>query len=395
MKTKTYYEKLKKVMILFLFVLFYALIPLAIKAATLYLMPQSQTIYQGNTFIVEARLDTEDEEINAIKADLEFPPDSLEILDFNKGGSILTLWAREPVFSNEEGFISFAGGLPGGFKGKGLVLKMTFLAKEIGKASVSFKENSQVLLNDGKGTPAVLMFLEGDYKVEERPEGLPVIFSRTHPDQNKWHNQNTLHLQWNLVEGAQYSYLLSKDPLAKPDDIPDKPEGELIWMGDMEYSNLDDGIYYFHLRESRETDAKPKRETIREWGVKVTFRAMVDIIPPEEFIPEIGQDPSMFGGKYFLSFATTDKTSGIDYYEVREGKQDFKKTSSPYLLEDQSLGKEIIVRAYDKAGNERIAEIIPLEKPFPYLIIILVLVGATIIWWIVRKIRMKNIKPEI
>ena len=382
MKPKIYHEKFKKeiVLLVFVFVLFYTLIPLVTKAATLYLIPQSQTIHQGNTFIVEVRLDTEGEEINAVKADLEFSPDLLKASDFSKGGSILNLWAKEPVFSNEEGFISFAGGLPGGFRGKGLALKITFLAKETGKANVSFKEDSQVLLNDGKGTPALLVFLEGNYEIVKKPEGLPIISSRTNPDQNKWYNQNTLHLHWDLVEGVQYSYILSKDPLAESDGIPDKPEGELIWMGDMEYPNLEDGIYYFSLRQKLPG---------KDWSERVSFRAMIDVTSPKEFTLEIGQDPSMFGGKYFLSFATTDKTSGIDYYEVKEGKQDFKKVSSPYLLEDQSLGKKIVVQAYDKAGNYQTAEIKPPYKITwkDVVIPLLILIGILVGWRLIRKFK--------
>ena len=90
---------------------------------------------------------------------------------------------------------------------------------------------------------------------------------------------------------------------------------------------------------------------------------------------------------YFLSFATADKTSGIDYYEIKEGKRDFKKATSPYLLEEQKLGRKILVKAYDKAGNWQEAEIKP-----PYkitwqnvLAIILVLIGMGVIWWIIKK----------
>jgi len=340
------------------------------QATTLYLMPSSQTIYQGETFIAEVRLNTEGEEINVVKADLEFPANLLEALDLSKGGSILTLWPEEPTFSSKEGSIALTGGLPGGFLGDGLILKITFLAKEIGQTNVNLKEDSQVLLNDGKGTPAILTLLEGSYEIVERPENLAKIFSNTHPDQNKWSKQSTLHLHWDLADGVQYSYLLSKDPLAEPDDIPDRPEGELKWIGDMEYPNLEDGIYYFSLKQKLPDE---------NWSPKMTFRAMVDATPPEPFKLEIGQDPTVFEGKYFLSFYTTDKTSGIDYFEIKEGKRASKIISSPYVLEDQTLQSKITVKAIDKAGNERISQILPPEKPFPYSAAILILVAIIII----------------
>jgi hypothetical protein len=361
---------------LIVFTLSFLFFPWFSEGAAIYLMPQSQNIYQGDYFIVEVRINTEDEEINAAEISLTFPRDLLEAVDFSKGNSILQLFATEPKI--QEGEISFLGGVPGGFNGEGLLAKINFLGKEIGKSEISFKEDSQVLLNDGQGTPAELSFSEGNYEIIKKPEGLPPISSRTHPDQNKWFQKKTLHLHWDLIEGAQYSYLLSYDPLAEPDESPEKPEGELIWMGDMEYEGLDDGIYYFSLKQKLPDE---------DWSLPLSYRAMIDTTPPEAFILEIGQDPSLFEGKYFLSFATQDKMSGIDYYEIKEGKRDFKKATSPYLLEDQSLGKKVIVRAFDKAGNYQEAEIKPSYKMTwqDGLYLILILVGMGVIGWILKK----------
>ena len=372
------HNNLKFTTFYFLVVIFsfsFLIFPLVVRSATLYLLPQHQTVYQKDTFLVELRLDSENEEINTAELNLKVSSNLLEVLDFNKGGSIFNFWAVEP--KAKDNLISLTGGVPKGFKGDGLILKINFLAKEIGKTEIDFKEDSKVLLNDGEGTPANLTFLEGNYEISERPEGLPLLSSSTHPDQNKWYKGNTLHLHWNLADGAEYSYLLSRDPLAEPDEIPDKPKGELIWMGDMEYPDLEDGIYYFSLRQKLPGE---------NWSKKITFRAMIDTTPPEDFKPEIGRDPAIFEGKYFLSFATTDKTSGIDYYEVKEGKRDFKKAGSPYSLEDQSLQSTILVKAVDKAGNERISEIIPPAKLFFYWMALITIICLVIISWIVFQI---------
>jgi hypothetical protein len=376
----------KKIIIFLLFSIFYFLDSRSALAADLFLMPQSQTIYKEDTFIAEIRLNTGEEEVNALEANLEFPPELLEVLDISKGGSILSLWPTEPFFSNSTGKISLTGGIPGGFKGQGMIAQITFRVKELGKAIINFGDTSQVLLNDGKGTPASLNLSEGTYEIIKMPEGLPKISSSTHPDQNKWYNQNTLHLHWDLKEDVQYSYLLSKDPLSMPDETPDKPEGELIWMGDMEYPSLEDGIYYFFLRQKLPNE---------DWSGKITYRAMVDKTPPEPFELAIAQDPTVFDGKYFLSFYTTDKISGIDYFEIKEGKEDFKRITSPYVLEDQALESKIIVKAVDKAGNERAAEFVPPKKPIPYLklipyIIILFIIGLMIIWIIINRKRIKK-----
>ncbi len=382
--------------ILLLFWVCFGMIPIGVKAATLYLMPQSQSVYQGDSFVVEVRLNTEDEEINTAMISLEVT-DFLEVVDFSEGDSILTLWPKKAALQENE--ISLTGGTPQGFSGDGLILRITFKAKileqqETKKAEISFKEDSKILLNDGKGTEANLVFLGGNYEIIKKSDSLPQISSRTHPDQDKWSNNPNFHLHWDLVEGAEYSYLLSRDPLATSDEMPNKPEGELLWLGDMKYENLEDGIYYFHLREKREAEQK--------WGNKVSFRGMIDTQPPEEFKPKIGQDPSLFEEKYFLSFATKDSGSGIDHYEILEardgGEEVWKIEESPYLLENQTLQSIIRVKAIDKAGNERIAEIVPSlpEKliSLPGWKIILVLAGIGIVWWILRIIREKRIQKR-
>lgn len=95
-----------------------------------------------------------------------------------------------------------------------------------------------------------------------------------------------------------------------------------------------------------------------------------DTEPPETFTPQIVKDPNIFGGKYSLVFATQDKRSGINHYEVQEkrafqifglkfGKAKWIVAESPYLLIDQNLKSYIYVKAVDRMGNERIAVLPP------------------------------------
>lgn len=91
----------------------------------------------------------------------------------------------------------------------------------------------------------------------------------------------------------------------------------------------------------------------------------LDDTPPETFSPQLAQDERVFGGKWFVNFATTDKQSGISYYEVQEtrsGRLDagkWKRAESPYLLEDQDLHSFIYVVAVDRQGNERMIKVYP------------------------------------
>ena len=103
-----------------------------------------------------------------------------------------------------------------------------------------------------------------------------------------------------------------------------------------------------------------------------TDRVISDTVPPRQFSIELVQDGETYSGRYYITFNTTDKETGIDRYEILEeplsdveaflwGGADapWKDVSSPFVLEDQSLSSIIRVKAIDKAGNEYIANLIP------------------------------------
>lgn len=299
---------------LFTLIISFILIPAIAEAAVLYLEPAEGEYYQEDTFIVTAKINTE-ECINTVEGNLNFSQDILEVVDFSQGSSILTIWLKKPEILQNSGLISFTGGIPGGYCGRlpgdpgesNLLGKIIFKVKtekpEIAK--VKFLDTSQVLLNDGFGTPAKL---------------------------------NTREAVFTILSG-----------------ISETPKEE--WLQELEK----------------------------------------DTILPQPFEIEISQDPSIFDGKYFIIFSTNDKETGIDHYQVKEGERDWQIAESPYLLEDQGLTSIIKVKAVDKASNERIAEIIgprylPPEKLFPYWIIIIILAGIGIIWWIIKRILMTKSK---
>jgi len=314
-KNSIFYFLFSIFLFVILFSTFYFLFPNSANATILYLEPSEGTYHVNDTFLVEVRIDVEDKCINVVDVNLSFSQDILKAIDFSKGDSILTIWPEAPIIDQNLGLISFAGGIPGGYCGRlpgdpektSLLGKIVFRVVPRGvlrdSAQVVFKDDSQILLNDGLGTLAEF-----------------------------------------TTKGAVFTIL---------------PE-RLV---------------------------EPSKD---EWQIELRK----DNIPPEPFEIKIYQDPAIFDGKYFIVFSTTDKQTGIDYYEVKEGERDWQRVESPYLLEDQTLKSIIKVRAVDKAGNERIAEYLPLppEKPFPYWLIILILVGMGIIWWLIRKSKIKDQK---
>ena len=96
--------------------------------------------------------------------------------------------------------------------------------------------------------------------------------------------------------------------------------------------------------------------------------ALEDGDAPEIFSPQLVKDPSLFSGQWFLSFAAADAKSGIERYEIQESlssvpaEDNWRATSSPYLLQDQSLRHYIFVRAIDRSGNVRLI-VLPPDNP--------------------------------
>jgi len=364
-------------------------------AAELYFEPQNRTIQQCENFTVEVWLDTQGENINAVEASLLFSQGKIELADISQGGSLLDLWLVEPSFSNQTGEINFSGGIPNGFQGKGKILSLAFspvpAEADIITAQIIFQNGSKVLLNDGYGTEASLTFKTADFVITAAAKDLPVIISQTHPNQSFWYADKKPLFSWEAAQGADYSYQLigsDKKIVASGEKIKTKEENIAL---DFDLSGESDGVFYFSLRQKLPG---------QEWSQEAAhFRIMADTVPPEDFFPQIGKDEFISEGKYFVSFAAKDKTSGVDYYEVSEiddwGIFDFininkknlvwRKASSPYLLADQSLKSKILIKAVDKAGNERIAKVVPPNKTVYWqagvlLLILVILVGAIVVF---------------
>ena len=125
------------------------------------------------------------------------------------------------------------------------------------------------------------------------------------------------------------------------------------------------------LNDGQGTAAKtlqaPLSLNLKEGGPDLGFVPLQDATPPESFQPQVGNDPNILGGKYFIAFSAQDKGSGVDYYEVMEAPQfgsfrslfsseDWSRAQSPYLLKNQTLKSDIYVAAFDKLGNKRVVK---------------------------------------
>lgn len=224
---------------------------------------------KGEIFFATLKIDTEGEKINAGQVEILFEKKELEVVEVLKKDSVFSLWPKEPSFSNQEGKISFVGGVPRGFEGKGnlivILFKVISETKNSKKIKIEISKDSLLLLNDGLGTPAFLKKNSAEFFV------LP---------------------KENFVEKENLEKILEKDNT-----------------------------------------------------------------PPEPFEIILAKTPLIFENQYFICFFAIDFQTGIDHYEISEdgGKTWIKTNFNFYLLKNQSLDSQILVKAVDKGQQERIS----------------------------------------
>ncbi|MDD5547412.1 MAG: cohesin domain-containing protein [Candidatus Pacebacteria bacterium] len=339
-------------------------------SASLYFSPSAKTVSVGDSFSIAVYVSSLDQPINAASGVISFPQDKVQVSSISKTGSIFSLWAQEPVFSNDDGTINFEGVvLNPGFSGSaGKVITINFKAKTIGSDSISFSSGS-VLANDGKGTNILEDLGSADLNIKaiisapateetlttqqeeqviistaESIPSAPIISSSTHPDQNKWYSQNNPVFSWEItsdITSVKIKY--DKKPSSLPTILYKTP------ISEKQLNDISDGIWYFHA------------QLCNKYGCGKTshYRFKIDTEKPKPLLIEFIDGLETTNPKPTVVFNTTDDLSGIDYYQIKigEGSPFILSASStvksnPFTLPLQDLGQHIIlVEAFDEAGN--------------------------------------------
>lgn len=338
---------MKKIIIFnlkFLIILALFLFARPTQAAILYSAAANQDVYEGQTFVVDWFLDTENIAINTLDLKLDFSRENLQLVEATTGNSLFSIWINPPTIDNAQGKIELTGGIPNGASGSALPLFRTeFIATNAGSAYVKLNPLSQLLRNDGSGTPAELKFKNELFNVYPK-EFVPItVSSASHPNPNQWYRNRDVIIKFTPKDGEDYSFSLSSNieiiPDNNPQDIPDE----------IKYPDRPDGIYYFKLNS---------KVGASNWKEAAVFRVQIDATAPESFTPVIGSDPNIFNGEPFISFSTVDKTSGISHYKVKVGLfGKTKETQSPQQLRKPLIGDWVVITAYDQAGNQRVASL--------------------------------------
>ena len=330
--------------------------------ATMSISPDSGTYSVGKAFTVNIVVDSADG-FNTGNATLNFDPNILAATGVSKGSSAFSLWAVEPAFDNAKGTVNFEGGNTAPLTGKKTILSVSFKALKEGKAELSFSAGS-VLAADGKGTDILgtkksATFTIGGAAAEPPPPpppaptdtggsgggdkpDTPVISSPTHADETQYYSSKKAKFTWDLPPDVTVARLALD---TSSSTIPTTAYDPAI--SEKEFTDLTDGIMYFHLRYKNDSG----------WGPTTHRRLMVDRTPPPAFEVSVSTDAS--SSDAMLKFVATDTLSGIDHYELTiDGGSPVKVSlaemlSGEYSLTGQPVGDhKLKVSAFDKAGNE-------------------------------------------
>lgn len=343
----------------------------AFAAGSLSLSPASGSYAVGKTFTVDVVADA-DQAYNSGSGVVTFPKDILSVSSVSKTSSAFSLWAVEPAFSNTDGKVNFEGGNASPVTGKKTLITITFRALKEGKADVAI-DSATLLAADGKGTDIAEGKTGGSYTItageapkppvlttpvptqptpEDDMRGIPApdapeIKSTSHPDENKWFNAEKAQFSWDLPADVTADRLVLDD---KPDTVPTTNYDPAI--GEKEFSDIKDGVLYFHLRYKNDGG----------WGPTAHRKIMVDRTPPQEFTLELVPDPAK-EGEMLLKFMSTDTLSGMDRYTLTIDGTGETKIGLIEAKEEGYSATSIVpgdhtftVRAFDKAGNMMEAE---------------------------------------
>jgi len=140
----------------------------------------------------------------------------------------------------------------------------------------------------------------------------------------------------------------------------------ISWIGGSAY--LDNGRGTKENVSARSITVSLTKSDISAFG-----KLSHDNTPPHFDAVEVGRDPSVYDGKYFISFHATDDDSGLARYEVKEDQELTNIFNGVYVLKNQDRKARVTITAYDQAGNSKTIEV-PLRFNWVKSVIIILLV---------------------
>jgi hypothetical protein len=327
-----------------------------VSAANITLSPSQGTHHVGETFSIDVYVSSNQDAINAASANIIFSSETLELTSVRKTGSIITMWAEEPSFSNATGKASFEGViLNPGFNGsQGKLITLSFRVKKVGVGTVSVLAGS-VLANDGEATNVLGTLGSASFTLDESTLDdasdtsnavvsslTPRVKSSSYPDSTKWYSSKEASFEWDVPESVTaVKTLYDDDTSSIPTRVYDPPVTNRSFVVDKE------GIMYIHVQF----------KSLTGWGEVSHFKFQVDLTPPSSIHASLVDGSVTSSPKPNVLVTATDTLSGVGTIGIivdsdKEVLYPYT-TSNLYALPKKEAGKHTAkVAVYDKAGNK-------------------------------------------
>lgn len=172
----------------------------------------------------------------------------------------------------------------------------------------------------------------------------PAIISMDMPLANSWYQPQDVTFHWGLpIEVVAVAASLHRDSGQEPMDSYRPPTTSIKFTA----ADLIEGAQYLSAQF----------KNAEKWGPYTERQILIDGTPPEPFTINIGRS-AVTENKVAINFATTDRLSGVAYYEVRAGSYEARITpneakSELFLTVEDQSEITVEVTAYDMAGNSR------------------------------------------
>ncbi|HBP00054.1 MAG: hypothetical protein UU48_C0003G0002 [Candidatus Uhrbacteria bacterium GW2011_GWF2_41_16] len=320
---------------------------LAAGIAVFTLSPTSSSVIVGERLTVDIEVHPNGESLDTVRSFLSFPPQLLKIEEI----TLHDLFSRSSPgnsFDNVQGTMSYGGfNLDHVVTESGVFATVTFSALTAGEAKIQVLDTSRLIFNgEEKANPSghgstVVMIIPA--KAQESSVSI-LVESLNHPNQETWSKDNDIVFTWhgNDFLPVGYSVTLDHDPQTEP-------SGEFVMQTSQSYSDVTDGIWYFHVQGI--SDDGFKTDTVH-------YQVKIDSHIPNVVSPTLERIRYIEGETALLTFGTTDDDSGIDHYEVSVNQSAYEQKKSPIVISDLKVGDYLAeVKAVDRAGNERYGKI--------------------------------------
>ncbi len=290
----------------------------------------------GDVVPLTVRLNSDGLNLNALDLTLNYSTIGLEVIRVDKALTNFPLWPEEPAWDNSSGRLHLSAGRPNGLVAVGATVATIYVKLQAsGLWQFRVTDVSRGFINDGQGTPTVLISQPLDVPVVEfSPFGIQ-LSSSSHPMPSIWYANSKIEVSWTKSDRLKYSFSFSPDATVVPDVNPDETDGV------QQYPDVSNGLWWFSVKSFNSTVG---------WSAVTRRLFLVDTTAPSNFTIE--QLPtSAVGKKTVIAWLATDADSGLASYQLSVDGALVGSISSPLTVKDEWIGKNLTIRAVDGAGN--------------------------------------------